>query len=66
MHGQSPPAPTRGLSRRGADEDKEEADEEEADGGAADIMDLLPRTDIRSENIHQKGLFPWKPLMREL
>ncbi|KAK3536056.1 hypothetical protein QTP70_026011 [Hemibagrus guttatus] len=46
MQGQSPPAPTRGLSKKGPENDGEEADEEEADGGAGDIMDLLPRTDI--------------------
>lgn len=48
MQGQSPPAPTRGLTKKGAEDDREEADEEETDGGAADFMDLLPRTDIRS------------------
>lgn len=48
MQGQSPPAPTRGLSKKGLEDDGEEADEEEAEGGAGDIMDLLPRTDIRS------------------
>ncbi|XP_062856912.1 cytoskeleton-associated protein 5 isoform X2 [Trichomycterus rosablanca] len=46
MQGQSPPAPTRGQSTKGAEEDGEEADEEEPDGGAGDIMDLLPRSDI--------------------
>lgn len=53
MHGQSPPAPTRGLTKKGADDDQEEADEEETDGGAGDIMDLLPRADIRSVLMHQ-------------
>lgn len=51
MQGQSPPAPTRGQTKKGADDDQEEADEEETDGGAGDIMDLLPRTDIRSVQI---------------
>ncbi|TSQ92631.1 Cytoskeleton-associated protein 5 [Bagarius yarrelli] len=46
MQGQSPPAPTRGLSKKPAKDDGEEVDEDEADGGAGDIMDLLPRTDI--------------------
>ncbi|KAM9470532.1 cytoskeleton-associated protein 5 isoform 2-T2 [Clarias gariepinus] len=46
MQGQSPPAPTRGSTKKGAEDDQEEADEEDADGGAADIMDLLPRSDI--------------------
>lgn len=52
MQGQSPPAATRGLTKKGADDDQEEADEEETDGGAGDIMDLLPRTDIRSVQMH--------------
>ncbi|KAI4893382.1 hypothetical protein NFI96_022503 [Prochilodus magdalenae] len=46
MQGQSPPAAFRGSSKKGAEEEGEDADEEEADGGAGDIMDLLPRTDI--------------------
>lgn len=55
MQGQSPPAPTRGLSKKGPVDDGEEADEEEADGGAGDIMDLLPRSDIRSAlNIYNR------------
>uniref|UniRef100_A0A8C2FUL5 Cytoskeleton associated protein 5 n=1 Tax=Cyprinus carpio TaxID=7962 RepID=A0A8C2FUL5_CYPCA len=45
MQGQSPPAPTRGTKRAGADEEGDAA-EEEVDSGAGDIMDLLPRTDI--------------------
>uniref|UniRef100_A0A4W5P073 Cytoskeleton associated protein 5 n=1 Tax=Hucho hucho TaxID=62062 RepID=A0A4W5P073_9TELE len=44
MQGQTPPAPTRGSTKRtGGQEEGEEAKEE---GGAGDIMDLLPRTDI--------------------
>ncbi|KAM9545570.1 cytoskeleton-associated protein 5-like isoform 1-T2 [Salvelinus alpinus] len=44
MQGQTPPAPTRGsIKRTGGQEEGEEAKEE---GGAGDIMDLLPRTDI--------------------
>ncbi|XP_009296177.1 cytoskeleton-associated protein 5 isoform X3 [Danio rerio] len=46
MQGQSPPAPTRGAKKAGAEEDGDVADEDEADGGAGDIMDMLPRTDI--------------------
>uniref|UniRef100_A0A8B9HZE3 Cytoskeleton associated protein 5 n=1 Tax=Astyanax mexicanus TaxID=7994 RepID=A0A8B9HZE3_ASTMX len=47
MQGQSPPAPTRGQTKKGAEEDGEDAYEEDGvDGGAGDIMDLLPRTDI--------------------
>ncbi|XP_051979054.1 cytoskeleton-associated protein 5 isoform X1 [Xyrauchen texanus] len=46
MQGQSPPAPFRGAKKAGGDEEGEKAEEEEVDGGAGDIMDLLPRTDI--------------------
>lgn len=53
MQGQSPPAPTRGLSKKGAEDNREEAEEEDTEGGANDIMDLLPRTDIRSVLMHQ-------------
>lgn len=48
MQGQSPPASVRGQTKKGTEEAGAEADEDEADGGAGDIMDLLPRTDIRS------------------
>ncbi len=50
MQGQSPPAPIRGTKKAGAgaEEEGDAAAEEEVDGGAGDIMDLLPRTDIRS------------------
>lgn len=48
MQGQSPPTAFRGAKKGGAEEDGEEADEQEEDGGGApDVMDLLPRTDIR-------------------
>ncbi|XP_072518967.1 cytoskeleton-associated protein 5 isoform X2 [Salminus brasiliensis] len=47
MQGQSPPAPVRGQTKKGAEDEGEDADEEDGvDGGAGDIMDLLPRTDI--------------------
>lgn len=48
MQGQSPPAPTRGVKKAGAEEDGDAAEEDEVDGGAGagDIMDMLPRTDI--------------------
>uniref|UniRef100_A0A4W5RWB2 Cytoskeleton associated protein 5 n=1 Tax=Hucho hucho TaxID=62062 RepID=A0A4W5RWB2_9TELE len=52
MQGQSPPAAFRGTKKGGAEEDGEEADEQEEDGGAPDIMDLLPRTDV-SDKITQ-------------
>ncbi|GAA6092766.1 cytoskeleton-associated protein 5 isoform X3 [Tachysurus ichikawai] len=64
MQGQSPPAPTRGLSKKGPVDDGEEADEEEADGGAGDIMDLLPRSDISdkitSDMVEKIGDKNWK------
>lgn len=48
MQGQSPPAPIRFTKKTGAvEEEGEEAEETEEDGGKQDIMDLLPRTDIR-------------------
>ncbi|XP_043083580.1 cytoskeleton-associated protein 5 isoform X4 [Puntigrus tetrazona] len=46
MQGQSPPAPTRGAKKAGAEEEGDAGEEEEVDGGAGDIMDLLPRSDI--------------------
>lgn len=47
MQGQSPPAPTRGISKHstsGADEGEEG---DEPDDGGTDVVDLLPRTEIR-------------------
>lgn len=46
MKGQIPPPPIRGLSKTNSEEGQEEGDKEENDGGA-DVVDLLPRTDIR-------------------
>ncbi|XP_057185061.1 cytoskeleton-associated protein 5 isoform X3 [Triplophysa rosa] len=46
MQGQTPPASIRGSKKVGTEEEGDEADEEQVDGGAGDIMDLLPRTDI--------------------
>ncbi|XP_048112966.1 cytoskeleton-associated protein 5 isoform X1 [Alosa alosa] len=47
MQGQSAPAPFRGATKKGgAEENGEDADEQEDEGGAGDVMDLLPRTDI--------------------
>lgn len=51
MQGQSPPAPFRGAKKAGAEEEGDAAEEEEVDGGPGDIMDLLPRTDIRSVSV---------------
>lgn len=47
MQGQTAPAPTRGTSRHsgGSGDDGEERDEQEDIGN--DVVDLLPRTDIR-------------------
>ncbi|KAM4617287.1 cytoskeleton-associated protein 5 isoform 1-T3 [Discoglossus pictus] len=46
MKGQTPLVPTRGLSKHGAGaEENEDGDEQEEDS-PADVMDLLPRTDI--------------------
>lgn len=47
MQGQSPPAPFRAIKK--AEEEGDECAEQDEDGGGAgqDIMDLLPRTDIR-------------------
>lgn len=51
MQGQSPPAPirfTKKAAAAAAEEDGDDGDEQEEDGsGGQDIMDLLPRTDIR-------------------
>lgn len=49
MQGQSPPAPIRFTKKAAAaEEDGDEGEEQEEDGeGGHDIMDLLPRTDIR-------------------
>lgn len=53
MQGQSPPAPTRATKKTSSAEeqgdDGEEQDEDGGGGGGQDVMDLLPRTDIRSE-----------------
>lgn len=50
MKGQTLPAPTRGSAKRtGGQEEGEEDEEEEGEGAGAvsDVVDLLPRTDIR-------------------
>lgn len=51
MQGQSPSAPTRFTKKAAAAEEEgdegEEQDEDGEGGGRQDIMDLLPRTDIR-------------------
>ncbi|CAL8404824.1 unnamed protein product [Boreogadus saida] len=50
MQGQSAPAPSRGSGRNEGEEKEGEGVEEGVDEGAADVVDLLPRTDI-SEKI---------------
>lgn len=47
MKGQTLPPPIRGLSKMTGVEGEKEGDEEEENEGGADVMDLLPRTDIR-------------------
>lgn len=47
MKGQTPPAPTRGLSKAHGEEGEEEGNKEEENDGGADVVDLLPRTDVR-------------------
>lgn len=46
MKGQTAPAPIRGLSKVTGD-GEEDCDKEEAIETGADVVDLLPRTDIR-------------------
>uniref|UniRef100_UPI003AB1091D cytoskeleton-associated protein 5-like n=1 Tax=Centroberyx gerrardi TaxID=166262 RepID=UPI003AB1091D len=46
LQDQTPPAPTRGSSKRSEDQEEGEETEEQEEGGAADVVDLLPRTDI--------------------
>lgn len=47
MQGQSPPAPIRFTKKAVAEDEADGGEEQEECGGAQDIMDLLPRTDIR-------------------
>lgn len=47
MKGQTPPPPIRGLSKASGAEGEEEGEKEEEHEGGADVVDLLPRTDIR-------------------
>ncbi|KAL2093484.1 hypothetical protein ACEWY4_010796 [Coilia grayii] len=64
MQGQSAPAPFRGATKRGGEENGEEAEEQEDEGGAGDVMDLLPRTDISdkitSDMVSKIGDKNWK------
>ena len=45
MKGQTPPAPIRGCSKASGGEEADEQEEEPEAGD--DVVDLLPRTDIR-------------------
>lgn len=47
MQGQSPPAPTRGISKHSTSGTDEGEDGDEPDDGGNDVVDLLPRTEIR-------------------
>lgn len=46
MKGQTPPVPTRGSSKSGAGGDDGEVGDEQEEDSPADVMDLLPRSEI--------------------
>ncbi|XP_064144258.1 cytoskeleton-associated protein 5 isoform X3 [Loxodonta africana] len=64
MQGQSPPAPTRGISKHSASATDEGEDGEEPDEGGNDVVDLLPRAEISdkitSELVSKIGDKNWK------
>ncbi|XP_069888530.1 cytoskeleton-associated protein 5 [Dipodomys merriami] len=64
MQGQSPPAPTRGISKHTTSGIDEGEDGEEPDDGGNDVVDLLPRTEISdkitSELVSKIGDKNWK------
>ncbi|XP_023566345.1 cytoskeleton-associated protein 5 [Octodon degus] len=64
MQGQSPPTPTRGLSKHSTGGADEGEDGDEPDDGGNDIVDLLPRTEISdkitSELVSKIGDKNWK------
>ncbi|XP_063045140.1 cytoskeleton-associated protein 5-like [Engraulis encrasicolus] len=67
MKGQTPPAPIRGVSKKGAGDsegDEGELEHSEQEGGAGDVMDLLPRTNISdkitSDMVSKIGDKNWK------
>ncbi|KAK3562246.1 hypothetical protein QTP86_032583 [Hemibagrus guttatus] len=64
MKGQTPPPPTRGLSKTNGVDGEDEGDKEEENEGGADVVDLLPRTDISdkitSEMVSKIGDKNWK------
>lgn len=47
MKGQTPPVPTRGSSKSGGGGDDGEVGEDQEEDSPADVMDLLPRSEIR-------------------
>lgn len=47
MQGQSPPAPTRGITKHSTSATDEGEDGEEPGEGGNDVVDLLPRIEIR-------------------
>ncbi|XP_009006284.1 cytoskeleton-associated protein 5 isoform X2 [Callithrix jacchus] len=64
MQGQSPPAPTRGISKHSTSGTDEGEDGDEPDDGSSDVVDLLPRTEISdkitSELVAKIGDKNWK------
>uniref|UniRef100_A0A8C8WQP7 Cytoskeleton-associated protein 5 n=1 Tax=Panthera leo TaxID=9689 RepID=A0A8C8WQP7_PANLE len=64
MQGQSPPAPTRGISKHSISGTDEGEDGDEPDEGGNDVVDLLPRTEISdkitSELVSKIGDKNWK------
>ncbi|XP_023365857.1 cytoskeleton-associated protein 5 [Otolemur garnettii] len=64
MQGQSPPAPTRGISKHSTSGIDEGEDGDEPDDGSNDVVDLLPRTEISdkitSELVSKIGDKNWK------
>lgn len=47
IQGQAPPPPVRFTRKAASEEDAGEVEEQEEDGGGQDIMDMLPRADVR-------------------
>ncbi|XP_051000069.1 cytoskeleton-associated protein 5 [Acomys russatus] len=64
MQGQSPPAPTRGVSKHSTSGTDEGEDGDEPDDGGNDVVDLLPRIEISdkitSELVSKIGDKNWK------
>ena len=47
MKGQTPPAPIRGSTKRSGGQEEGEQNEDQEDDRHVDVLDLLPRVDIR-------------------